>query len=276
MFLLQNESLTHMPVIGALFPGLEKVIFHPDTMPFAGCVAVAVIMLVCVVRWIMHGNLLRRAAAADSKFTEAFRHSAHALALFQQGDSTAGSARSALYTNACRELAFHLLGSDAADKNFATRLRTAGRITPSQWEATQRAAWRSLDESARWLRAGLGGWGAKSLLALGFLGSLLSLMEHAAAGALDLFTLASCLRPLALALLCHIIGMAWHRRLMRDADEAEAGLKDFSTELGTLFERSFVDHRQPIETLPSLQGMGMTDAPTFSVAPTESARAGAK
>src|SRR6188474_895080 len=109
MLLLQNEFSTHMPVIGTLFPGLEKVMFLPDAMPVAGCVTVALVMLVCVVRWIIHGNLLRRAAAADAKFMEGFRNSAHALALFQHGDCIPGSPRNALYTNACRELAFHLL-----------------------------------------------------------------------------------------------------------------------------------------------------------------------
>jgi hypothetical protein len=272
MFLPPGHFSRPTALMGSAFPGLENVLLFPDFMATAGCALVALVMLVCIIRWIMRGSTLRRAAAADAIFTEAFRHSAHALALFERGVAAPGSPRGALYTNACRDLAFHLVGSDTVDRNFSLRLRAAGRITTTQWEATERAARRSLDESARWLRSGLSAWGVKALLPLGMLGSLLAVMEHAGANTFDFLRFASSMRPLALALLCHVIGMAWNRRMARLADDAVAELEDFSTEFGILVERSFVDHRYPIETLPSLEGMGLTDGPSLALPPAETAR----
>jgi hypothetical protein len=68
--------------------------------------------------------------------------------------------------------------------------------------------------------------------------------------------------------------MNCHRALQGRADDAMADLEDFATELGLLFERNYVDYRQPIETLPSLGGMGMTDSPHFNVSPTGAVSAG--
>lgn len=267
MFLLLNASSASMPASG--FAGLARVAADPDVLPILGCAVVALVMLVCVVRWSVRFSVLRRAAAANEHFTTAFRLSAHALALYGNQGMVPGSPRSALYMNGCRELAIHLLGTDTVDKSFSSRLRASGRITPWQWQATQRVARRTLDESGRWFRSGLMGIGVKSLLGLGLFASLVALMQHGGAGTLDGASAASSLRPLALALLCHVIGMACHRALLSRADDAMADLEDFATELDLLFERSFVDYRQPIETLPSLGGMGMTDSPNFNLPPTE-------
>jgi biopolymer transport protein ExbB/TolQ len=272
MFLLLTAPSAVMPSSG--FAGLAKVAADRDVLPTLGCALVALVMLVCVVRWCVRFTVLRRAEAANEKFTAAFRQSAHALALYEHGALVPGSPRSALYTNACRELAMHLLGTDVVDKSFSSRLRAAGRITPWQWQATQRVARRSLEESARWFRSGLTGTGVKSLLGLGLFATLLGLMAHGGGGTLDGAAVASSLRPLALALVCHVIGMACHRALLSQVNDNVAELEDFSTELGLLFERSYVDYRQPIETLPSLGGMGMSDSPKFSVPPTEAVSVG--
>lgn len=268
MFLLMTTTSATTPSSG--LAGLAKVMADPDVLPVLGCALVALIMLVCVVRWRVRFSVLWRATKANEQFTTAFRQSTHALALYENSGMVPGSPRSALYVNGCRELAIHLLGTDVVDKSFSSRLRAAGRITPWQWQATQRVARRSLDDSARWFRSGLSGSGVKSLLGLGLFASLLALMQHGGAGTLDGASVASSLRPLALALVCHVIGMTCHRALLGRADDAMADLEDFATELGLLFERTYVDYRQPIETLPSLGGMGMTDSPHFSLPPNES------
>jgi hypothetical protein len=275
MFMLSSMiSAAQASTTGTSFPGLEHVVVNPDVLPVAGCALVTLIMVVCVIRWLVRWVVLRRARSADARFMTAFRGSAHVLALFQAGDYEEGSPRSSLYSSASRELAFHLLGTDVVDKGFAMRLRAAGRIMPSQWQATQRAARRSLEESARWFRSGLSGAGVRSLLGFGLFATMLALIDRAGAGELDLEAAASSSRPFVLALLFHVIGTAWYRHALRVADESVADLEDFSTELGMLFERSFVDHRQPIEALPSLGTMGMTsDGPTFSLPPSEPARA---
>ena len=265
MFLFMNVPSAPMPSSG--FGGLAKVVADPDALPVLGCALVALVMLVCVVRWIMRLSVLARAVKANEEFTKAFRKSAHPLALYESQGLAPGSPRSDLYVNGCRELALHLLGTDTVDKSFSSRLRAAGRVAPWQWQATQRVARRSLDDAARWIRAGLTGSGVKSLLGLGLFASLLALMQHGGAGTLDGASVASSLRPLALALLCHVIGMNCHRALQGRADDAMADLENFATELGLLFERSYVDYRQPIETLPSLGGMGLADGPHFSLPP---------
>ncbi len=272
MSLLLSEFPNFTWLAKLRLPGLEKVVLDRDILSLAGCAMVAFMMLACVAGWLVRMSRLRRAAKADAKFTAAFRSSAHALALFQNAESVEGSPRSALYTNASRELCFHLLGTDAVDQSFPMRLRAAGRIVSTQWQATQRAARRSIDESRRWLQGGLTGAGVKALLGLGALGTLLSLMERASNGTLDAASAASSLKPLVLALACHVIGVSWHSRVQRRASEAVENLEEFSTELGTIFERNYVDHRQPIEVLPSLGGMGIADGPTFSVPPAEPSR----
>jgi hypothetical protein len=265
MFLLANVPSAPIPSSG--FAGLAKVLANPDALPVLGCALVGLVMLVSVIRCMVRFSVLARAVKSNENFTKAFRMSAHTLALYESQELVPGSPRSALYVNGCRELALHLLGTDTVDKSFSSRLRAAGRVTPWQWQATQRVARRSLDDSARWIRAGLTGSGVKSLLGLGLFASLLALMQHGGAGTLDGATVASSLRPLALALLCHVIGMNCHRALQGRADDAMADLEDFATELGLLFERNYVDYRQPIETLPSLGGMGMADSAHFSLPP---------
>jgi hypothetical protein len=277
MFTLLIASAAQASTTGSQFPGLEKVVTNQDTLPVVGCAMLTLIMLACVVRWLARGAMLRRARAADARFLAAFRGSAHVLAVFQSGESVSESPHSTLYANACRELAFHLLGTDVVDKAFAMRLRAAGRVMPSQWQATQRAAQRSIEESTRWFRSGLTGSGLKSLLPLGLFFSLLALLNHAGAGTLNTEAAASSARPFALALLYYAIGMVWLDRVLRRAEGALAELHDFSTELGMLLERSFVDHRHPMEALPSLGAMGMTsDGPSFNLPPSEPAKAGAR
>lgn len=264
--------LAQTPLPEIQFPGLEKVVAEIEILPLAACVLITLVMLGCVFRWLGRGRLLREVREADGEFTRQFRSSAHALALFQESAKTDGSPRSALYMNACRELAFHLLGTDTVDKNFSLKLRAAGRISPTQWLAVERAGKRSVDESARWLRSRLHGAGVRSLLTLGVLGMVLALWERLGTGTLDAAAVGSASRPLVLALFFHLIGTAWHRRVVRRADDAVTELDDFAVELGTLFDRSFVDHHHPMESLPSLGSMGMNDGPTFSLPPSEPGR----
>jgi hypothetical protein len=274
MILLLNDTAGTQAAADPGLSGLAKVLLDSDVVSLFGCVLVALVMLVYVVQWLMFSNLLGRAEAADAEFTKAFRNSAHALGLFQNGETFDGSPRSALYTNTCRELAFQLLGSDVVDKNFSIKLRTSGRIVPSQWEATQRAARRSLDESARWFSSRLRGHGGKSLLALGLATSLLAIMAHAGTNPLGAATAAASLRPLALALLCYAIGLSWNQWVVRRTEGMVGNLADFYAELGMLMNRTYVDHRQPMEVLPSLEGMGMTDEPDSAAGTMEAVRRG--
>lgn len=262
-----SEIFAEMP--SAVVPGLERGVLEMEIIPVVTCGLLGLVMLGCIMKWLARGSRLRRAQNMDALFTGMYQGGAHALSLFQDGHSVEGSPRCNIYLHAARELAFHLLGTDAVDKNFAMRLRAAGRIAPAQWEAVQRAARRSLSETTRWFREGLAGTGLKALLLIGLLGALFNVLEHAGTDTLDGKVMAASLWPVAVALLLFGVGAAWHRSVVRRVETAVAALEDYVVELGMVVDRAFVDHRQPMESLPSLGGMGLVDGPTFSVPPAE-------
>lgn len=272
MYLILNPCLARVTLPEFQLPGLQKVVTELEVIPLASCALIALILIACSFRWLGKSAQLRRVREADADFTERFRSSAHAFALFQEAAHVDHSPRCVLYMNACRELAYHLLGTDSVDKNFIIKLRAAGRISPTQWLAVHRAAQRSLEESSRWLRRGLHGAGVRSLLGLGALGTALALLDRVGLGTLDIAGAASASRPFILALFSFVLGTAWQRRIIRRVEDEVADLQDFMFELETLIDRSFVDHRQPMETLPSLVGMGMADGPSFSLPPSEPTR----
>lgn len=250
-------------------PGLEQGIREMELIPMVTCGLLALVMLGCIFRWLARGSRLRRAKKADAEFNRVFRGSAHLLELYQESKMIAGSPRSALYQNVCAELAYQMLGSDVVDKNFIVRLRSAGKITPSQNQAVQRVAQRSVVDASRWFQEKLSGAGVKSLPLLAALGALLNVLEHHGNGTLVAATVCASLWPLALALLLFIIGSGWHRSVVRRAEALVATVGDFAGELAAVLDRQFVDHRQPMESLPSLGGMGLIDGPSFNRAPAD-------
>lgn len=254
-----------MPPIA--FPGLEKSLQEMNAISMAGCVVVLLLLLVCIIRWLMHGALLTRVSRADAVFTVSFRNSTHFLSLFQDGLVFPDSPKGAVYQNACRELCWHLLGTDAVDRNFVAKLRTAGRITPAQWEAVQRTTRHVAGELARPFDAKLGGAGLASLPMLGAIAALLCVIEGLGSGKVLPAMWASALWPMVFSLALYQIGFLCLRSARRRAQKTALALQDFAVEVGVALDRVYVDHRQPMEPLPSIGSMGMADGPNFSLPP---------
>ncbi|MEZ0277002.1 MAG: hypothetical protein ACAH88_18985 [Roseimicrobium sp.] len=252
--------------------GLEKSLSDMSMLSLLWCVLLLAVLLVCVVSWINRSANLRQTSKADTAFTASFRGSSHLLALFQTGMVFPGSARAAVYQNACRELSWHLLGTDTVDKNYMARLRTAGRITPSQAEAVHRTSRHVTDEVTRPLLSGLDGMTVWSLPILGFMGSLICLLDGLGRNDLNVPVWSSAIWPLVAGLLFFLVATIWQRRLTRQARKTVTRVRDFAVEVGVALDRMFVDHRQPMEPLPSLGGMGLMEEPNFSQPPAESAR----
>ncbi len=268
-----------MPQIPALLSmqsfsltGLEKSFSDMSMLSLLWCFLLMTVLLISVMGWIIRGENLRQTEKADAQFTASFRGSSHLLALFQTGMVFPGSARAAVYQNACRELSWHLLGTDTVDKNYMARLRTAGRITPSQAEAVHRTSRHVTDEVTRPLLSGLDGMVVWSLPVLGFIGSLVCLLDALERNVPPVSVWSSATWPLVAGLLFYLAATLCQRRLARKSRQAVTRVLDFAVEVGVALDRMFVDHRQPMEPLPSLGGMGLMDGPNFSQPPAETSR----
>jgi hypothetical protein len=249
--------------------GLQKSLSEVSVLSLGCCALLLLVMLVCVLKWIVRSSNIAKTNKADDEFTASFRGSAHLLALFQTGMVFPGSARAAVYQNACRELSWHLLGTDTVDKNYMARLRTAGRITPSQGEAVNRTARHVTNEVTRPLTVGVDGLSAWSFPVLGLVGALLCLLDGLGRELTGVALWSSVLLPLLAGALFFLLVTACQRSLARQSRKAFTQVQDFAVEIGVALDRMFVDHRQPMELLPSLGGMGITDGPNFSQPPAE-------
>jgi biopolymer transport protein TolQ len=214
---------------------------------------------------------------ADVAFLNSFRNSAHVLAVFQDSVEFKGSPHWQVYRAGCRELAFHLIGIDHVEPNFATRLSAAGRISSSQMETVRRAMQRAADEIEsdfqlvtnpdskdesfiRWIGLILG-------MAI-FAESALNLSgtHHDVAPLLFL----PALLPLGLSILLSLMVSASAASLVRRNATAAARLQLFPAELSIMIERTFVDHGAHPAELPSVASLGAPAAPSFNLPPSDS------
>lgn len=265
--MLQIAVLLSMQALS--FSGFEKSLTGASMLSLLWCGLLLLILLISAIGWIARSSKLSKTARADAEFTAAFRSSAHLLALFQTGMVFPGSARAAVYQNACRELSWHLLGTDTVDKNYMARLRTAGRITPSQAEAVLRTSRHVTDEVTRPILSGLDGMSVWSLLILGFAGALVCLLDGLGRGEVGVGLWSSVLWPVLAGLVFFLLAMTGQRRFARQARTTAGRVRDFGVEIGVALDRMFVDHREPMERLPSLGGMGLVEGPNFSQPPAE-------
>lgn len=230
---------------------------------------------VLVVKW----HLLNRSAYANRVFMGKFRESAHPLALYLTRERTASSPMYHVYHDACRELAFYLVGEEEPGKTFNSRLQGAGRITSSQMSAVQNAMERAVVTAATKVEAKLGV--IATILAaapfLGLLGTVWGILDVFAvlaqnedAGVAELAPgISSALVTTLLALFVTIPSLIAHNFLVSKIRSLIVRLDNFANELSGMLDRQFVDHRSPDEGLPSLGAMGAPTMPGFTNPPNE-------
>ncbi len=251
------------------FPGLEKSLQGLSQLSQICCWFIIAVFAITVVGLLVRLARMNHSSRADASFTEAFRGSPHLLALFQDGVVFAGSSRAAVYQNTCRELSWHLLGTDSVDRNFMARLRTAGKVTTDQSDAVRRTTQQVAAQLARPFVKGTEGWGIASLPVWGLLASLICLLDGLGGGAIPWH---STIAPLALSLALFLPGSLLKLATVRRARRAQEEIQDFAVEMGVALDRMFVEHRQTIEPLPSLGSMGLTEGPNFSLPPADTTR----
>ena len=233
-----------------------------------------IFFLVCFFLLIGKARELASDRRADASLLAAFRGSAHPLAMLQNGETFADSPLSPLYHTGARELSYHLLGTDQVDKDFLTRLRAAGKIVPSQMRAIREAIHREVLVASLPLEARIGGIGVllRSVPWLAALAPLIALIETETSSATvsdaaSRLTLLLSLVPVALALFGTVICQMITHLLSISVHRERQELSKFALELGNVFDRQYVDYRQPMDHLPSISSFGPPDSPSFSLPP---------
>lgn len=212
---------------------------------------------------------------ADRIFLSSFRDSAHVLATFQDGVEFQGSPRWQIYLAGCRELAFHLIGSDRVEKNFAMRLRAAGRISCSQMSTVRRAMKRAAGEIRLDYQAVTEPRGQADLIIrrTGLLLSIAVFVETAlnSTGAPAAFPrlILPALLPFAVSIVLSLMVSAASGSLIRRNATAATRIELFPAELSIMMERAFVDFGSHNAELPSVSGLGAPVSPGFSLPPSD-------
>jgi biopolymer transport protein TolQ len=221
----------------------------------------------------------RRALAAirlaDESFLGALQNAPHVLSVHQDQQIFKGSFRWQIYLSACRELCFYLLGTDQVEKNFPTRLRAAGRITPSQMSAVTRAMRLALGECSLALQglspaAFLRGLALPFMGLAGSLGVVTSIVMRTPGQVPDAwYMLVPAAAPFLLSWFALLIVAPLGNGLRGQLKAHEAALQLFPLALANMLERVFVDHRQNMEELPSVASLGSPHLPSLSLPPTD-------
>ena len=81
-------------------------------------------------------------------FYDIFHEDRLPLRIYEKGHSFEGSNIYEIYEAGAAELCFQMLGSMEVDESFASRLRTAEKITPAQMRSVQAAMERAVGETA--------------------------------------------------------------------------------------------------------------------------------
>lgn len=261
--------------------GLQGLQFGFEHLTIPGWVICGLLVLLSVISWtavLAKWLFLRRTEGANRKFLEKFRASPQPLALYLTRERVEVAPMYHVYHEACRELAFYLVGEEEPGRSFSSRLQGAGRINASQMSAVHIAMERAVAAAATRLEARLG-WVATSLSAaplLGLLGTVWGILEVfatlAGSGAAPTLTaaapgIASALTTTLLALLVALPSLVCYNALAGRIRRMIVRLDNFAADLNGTLDRHFVDHRQQEESLPSLGGMGAPSLPVLSQPP---------
>lgn len=220
----------------------------------------AVTILVClcigsVFSWsVMITKLMMMSFARKQSdgFLDLFRSHRQPLHIYESKLRFDGSPLYTVYRAGCRELTFHLLGSQEVDETFRARLEDAPRISPSQMRVVSSALERAVGETALKLESQM------ILLAtavsgapfLGLLGTVWGVMETfggvAEAGSASLAAMApgvsAALITTVTGLLVAIPAMFGYNFLVTSIRSMVVQMDNFAAELSSALEHKYVDH----------------------------------
>jgi len=260
----------------AVGPGLHGLQFGFEHLTPPGMAICGVLVFLSVISWtavLAKWMFLRRSEKANRRFLEKYRASPQPLALYLTRERVEQAPMYHIYHEACRELAFYLVGEEEPGRAFSSRLQGAGRINASQMSAVHVAMERAVAAAATRLEARIG-FVATALSAaplLGLLGTVWGILEVFAALASGEAAptvaalapgIASALITTLLALLVALPSLVCYNGLAGRIRRMVVRLDNFAADLNGMLDRHFVDHHAPDESLPSLGGMG---APSLSV-----------
>jgi len=192
----------------------------------------------------------------SAEFLDIFRSHRQPLHSYESKLRFDGSPLWSVYRAGCRELTFHLLGSQEVDETFRARLEDAPRISPAQMRVVATAMERAVGETSLRLESQM------ILLAtavsgapfLGLLGTVWGVMETfggvAAAGSANLAAMApgvsAALITTVTGLLVAIPAMFGYNFLVTSIRAMVVQMDNFAAELSSEFEHQFVDHGESL------------------------------
>ena len=232
------------------------LIFAYQNSTWPGKVVILCLFVASIFSWsvmITKFRMLATARRQSAKFLDLFRAHRQPLHLFESQLKFEGSPLYAVYRAGCKELSYHLLGTDEVDDSYRYRLEDARRISPSQMGVVSSAMERAVGETALKIESQM------ILLAtavsgapfLGLLGTVWGVMETfggvAAAGSATLTAMApgvsAALITTVVGLLVAIPAMFGYNFLVTSIRGMVVQMDNFAAELASEFEHQYVDHR---------------------------------
>ena len=197
-------------------------------------------------------RMLMFAKGQSAKFLDLFRSHRFPLHIYESQLRFEGSPLYTVYRAGCRELTFHLLGSQEVDETFRARLENSPPISPAQMRVVSTAMERAVGETALRLESQM------ILLAtavsgapfLGLLGTVWGVMDTfggvAQAGSASLAAMApgvsAALITTVTGLLVAIPAMFGYNFLVTSLRASVVQMDNFAAELASEFEHQFVRH----------------------------------
>jgi biopolymer transport protein TolQ len=219
-----------------------------------GKVIISLLMVGSMFSWsvmITKFLLLRRARAETAAFLKKFRASRKPLGIYESRTRFPGSPAYAVYIAGCKEMSYHLLGSDEIDETFNARLAESRKLPPVLMSSVKSAMERTVGEQALLLedRMILLATAVSGGPFLGLLGTVWGVMDTfsgiAIAGKANLAVMApgvaSSLITTVMGLLVAIPAMFGYNYLVVSVRSMTVELDNFAAELAAAFEHRHLD-----------------------------------
>jgi biopolymer transport protein ExbB/TolQ len=197
-------------------------------------------------------RFLNFAKRQTDRFLALFHRDRAPLRIFESGVQFDGSPQYEIYSAACSELCFQMLGSSEVDETFHARLEIADKITPSQMRSVTAAMERAIGEAGLKLESKMIilSTAVSGAPFLGLLGTVWGVMDAfggiAKAGTANLAAMApgvsGALITTVLGLLVAIPAMFGYNYLVVTVRSALVQAENFAAELSSEIEHRYVEH----------------------------------